>query len=385
MNHINTNTNPCSSCGLCVVSCAHKAISFELDKNGFYRPFVDEDKCTDCGICCKVCYKFLDEKISFENTFRNKPIYGAWSNDKNTVLASSSGGVNPELISYYSNAGYKICGVVFDAPNDICKHIITKSEEDIEAIKTSKYLQSCTIEAFSQFKKGEKYLVIGTPCQIYGLRQWIKLKKWEDNFILVDFFCHGTPTFNLWRKYKEYLCEKFHLDSKWKSVNFRKKTPELRWRSYAISIQDSSNRKFEKGKAFPDNLFPKFFLNNSCLNEACYRCKLRLDYCASDIRTGDFWGPKYATNDDGVSLVILNTSKGEKVWEEMRNNLSAEKSDFEDLKLSQPTRYLAMHPKRAIILDELQSNKSLNKIYDKYFNRSILRQGSSYIINKITK
>jgi len=383
MNHINTNTNPCSSCGLCAISCFHDAITFGYDENGFYKPIVNESKCTDCGICCKVCYKYLDEKFPFENTFKNKLIYAAWSKDINIVLKSSSGGVGYELTSHYCNAGYKICGVIFDAPNDVCKHIITESREDIEAIKTSKYLQSYTIEAFSQFKKDEQYVVIGTPCQIYGLRRWIHLKKWNDNFILVDFFCHGTPSFNLWKKYKEYICEKFQLDSKWQLVNFRKKNLESKWHKNAISIQDLYGRKYEQNQAFSEDLFFKFFLNNSCLNEACHRCRLRLDHCASDIRIADFWGAKYVANNDGVNLVIINTPKGEKVWEDIKDKLVIEKCNFEDLELSQPIRYLSMNPKRSITLSELKGSKSLDKIYDKYFRRSILCKGLSYIKKRI--
>ena len=384
-NHINTNPNPCSSCGLCIISCQQEAITFDYDEDGFYKPTVNEGKCTDCGICCKVCYKFLDEKISFENAFKNKSFYAAWSKDENTVITSSSGGVGYELTSYYYKSGYKICGVIFDAPNDVCKHIITKSKEDIEAIKTSKYLQSYTIEAFSQFKKSEKYVVVGTPCQIYGLRQWIKLKRWESNFILIDFFCHGTPSFHLWQKYKGYIGEKFQLNSKWKSVNFRKKNLESKWHKNAISIQDSSNKKFEKNQAFSEDLFFKFFLNNSCLNETCYSCKLRLDYCASDIRIGDFWGPKYAANNDGVSLVIINTSKGENVWEEIKNKLLIEKCTFDDLELSQSTRFFQMHPQRTAILKALQGNKLLDKIYDKYLKRSMFKKGFLYLKRNLLK
>ena len=384
-NHIDKNTNPCSSCGLCVVSCLQEAISFVLDENGFYRPIVNEGKCTDCGICSKVCYKYLDEKSPFENTFKHKSIYAAWSKDKNTVMTSSSGGVGYELTSYGYHAGYHVCGVVFDASNDVCKHIIARSEDDIEAIKTSKYLQSNTVDAFSQFKKDEKYVVVGTPCQIYGLRKWIQLKKWENNFILVDFFCHGTPSFMLWRKYKAYICENFQLDSTWKSVNFRDQNPASEWHQNVISIRDFFNKKFEKTQAFSEDLFFKFFLNNSCLNEACYHCKLRLDDCASDIRLADFWGPKYATNHDGVSLVVINTPEGEKVWEEIKGRLAIEKCTFEDLELSQPIRYFSIHPKRADILDRLKSPESLDKIYDKYFKRSILRKGLSYIKRRLLK
>jgi coenzyme F420-reducing hydrogenase beta subunit len=369
--------NPCSSCGLCVVLCSHKAIAFDFDNEGFYKPIVNE-KCTDCGTCIKVCYKYLDNKNTFENAFKYKPVYAAWSKMRDVVLSSSSGGVGYELTNYFFENGYKICSCVFDAPNDRCKHIIAGTNDDLEAIKTSKYLQSYTVDAFSQFKKDEKYLVIGTPCQIYGLRKYIQLKKWEDNFVLVDFFCHGTPSFNLWKKYRQYLKNSKNFD-RLAAVNFRAKNLESKWHSYAISIQDSSGRKFVKNRAFSEDLFFKFFLNNSCLNDACYQCKLRLDYCAADIRIADFWGKKYENNDDGVSLVITNTEKGNTVWEEIKHLLVVESCSFNELQQSQGTRFIPVNIKRKVILKELRGNGNLEKIWNKHFKKSIIKRGLSFI------
>jgi len=363
-NVIKSGYNPCSSCGMCVVSCSQKAITFDYDENGFYRPNVNESKCTDCGICINVCYKFLKEKNPVENIFKDKQIYGVWSKNPETVLLSSSGGVSYELTKHFYEKGIKICGVIFDAPNNICKHIIANNNDDLQQIKTSKYLQSYTIEAFSQFKKGEKYVVVGTPCQIYGLRQWIKLKKWEENFILVDFFCHGTPSFNMWRKYKEYICKTFQLDPKWIFVNFRKKNLESKWHKNAISIQDFQGKIYEKNQAFSEDLFFKFFLNNSCLNEACYNCKLRLDYCASDIRIADFWGKKYANNDEGVNLIIVNTALGQNAFNEIRHLLECEECNFIDMTASSHSqRFIPVNSKRHNVMYMLKGNKSLEIIW----------------------
>ena len=49
---------PCTSCGVCATICAKKAISMQLDEEGFYRPVVDVSLCNDCGLCTTVCYKF---------------------------------------------------------------------------------------------------------------------------------------------------------------------------------------------------------------------------------------------------------------------------------------------------------------------------------------
>ena len=367
MNISYTGHNPCSSCGLCVIVCSNKAINFCRNEEGFYEPTVMVEKCTDCGICIKVCYKYLKEKVPFENAFKEKIIYGAWSKNIETVKTSSSGGIGYELTSHFFEKGYKICGCVFDAPNDSCKHIIAETDTDLEAIKTSKYLQSNTIEAFSQFKKDVNYLIVGTPCQIYGLRNYIHLKKWEDNFILIDFFCYGTPSFNLWKKYKSYLSKKNEISNNLKNVNFRKKNFESKWHQNAISIQDCSGRKFVQNFAYSESLFFKFFLNGSCLNEACYQCKMRLDHCASDIRIADFWGKKYATNEWGVSLVITNTNKGKQSFDEIITKLEMEICNFHDLQNSQGCRFVTPNKKRRIVLNELKSEINLDEIYRKHF------------------
>ena len=41
--------------------CARDAIKIILNDDGFYRPVVDADKCTDCGLCAKICYRFDEE------------------------------------------------------------------------------------------------------------------------------------------------------------------------------------------------------------------------------------------------------------------------------------------------------------------------------------
>ncbi len=360
-------SNPCSGCGMCAVACAHGAILFGLDGDGFLRPTVDEAKCTDCGVCKRVCYKYLEPKQPFENVFKDKPVYGARSREIETVKASSSGGVGHEFTTLFFKRGWKVCGCVFDAPADKCKHIIAEDTADLEAIRTSKYLQSNTVDAFGRFKKGERYLVVGTPCQIYGLRRWVEMKRWEDSFILVDFFCHGTPSRNLWGKYKDYLNTVHGLEKSLAHVNFRKKNQKSKWHGNASYISDSTGRKYECNKSFSNDLFFRFFLNNSCLTESCYGCKLRLDHCAADIRIADFWGPKYASNEWGVSLVITNTERGERAFEEIRPSLVVEPCTFADLQKSQGKRFFATNKKREAVLNELRSDNSLEQIYRKYF------------------
>lgn len=347
--------------------CPADAIAFGRDDDGFYAPEVDADKCTQCGVCTEVCYKYLAPAQPFVNTFEGKPLYGAWSSDVETVRASSSGGVGYELTAHFLAQGYKICGCVFDAVNDECKHIIAENEVDLEAIRSSKYLQSYTPAAFSQLAKDGKYLVVGTPCQIYGVRKWVEMMRWEERFVLVDFFCHGTPSFNLWKKYKEHLRDRHGLGKSLRSVNFREKGTG--WHTYAMSVSDSAGAKYVREKAAGRDLFFRFFLRDTCLSASCYECRLRLDHCASDIRIADFWGTKYADNQRGVSLVITNTEKGARAFEAIKPALVAEKCTFADLRGSQGVRWLKLNDKRAAILNELRGTEPLGRIYSRHYSR----------------
>lgn len=43
--------------------------------------------------------------------------------------------------------------------------------------------------------------MVGTPCQIDSFRRYIRKNHIEENFILMDFFCHGVPSKKMWDKY----------------------------------------------------------------------------------------------------------------------------------------------------------------------------------------
>jgi len=353
--------NPCCSCGVCAIICPVSSIEIGMDESGFYRPKVNEDVCKQCGVCKEVCYKYLQSPENNQHFFKDKKIFGAWSKDEDVVKMSSSGGVGGELIVHGLSKGYLSCGVIFEPEKERCQHILAESKEVAQAFCGSKYLQSFTAGAFSQFQPDKKYIVVGTPCQIYGLRQYIKLKKWEDNFILVDFFCHGTPSYLLWQKYKEYLKTHHDVDAL-KEVWFRSKE-NGKWHENAVRVDDTTGNRYFEPEAFKKDLFFKFFHSNSCLNDSCPRCLLRHDICSSDIRVADFWGGKYKDNEKGVSLVALNTKKGEGFFAEIKERLVTENCTFADLQDSQRHRYYIVHKRASKVMHLLKTDMELLEIY----------------------
>ena len=51
------------------------------------------------------------------------------------------------------------------------------------------------------------------------------------------------------------------------------------------------------------------FLNNYFLRGPCFRCPFRALNSVADLRLGDFWGPLYAKDKLGVSLILVLSEK----------------------------------------------------------------------------
>ena len=299
-------TTDCYGCGLCAVVCPKKIIEIKQNKSGFYEPSItDIDACSNCGSCLSVC-SIKDEDLSTDNDVVAS--YAAWSNDTEVRRKCSSGGVGYEIGRYLLKEGYKACAVRYNAQENRAEHYVAANEEEFAASMGSKYIQSYTVDGFKQINRKEKNLVIGTPCQIDSFRRYLRRFKVEDNFVLVDFFCHGVPSKLGWDKYKAGVEE---TTGKTISASWRNK--ETEWHdSYAVCIEGekgTSNIRYSQGCTYF-----RLFFSESCLGKACYdNCKYKYDQSAADIRIGDLWGKKYKSNKDGVSTAIAFTVRGNEV------------------------------------------------------------------------
>lgn len=189
----------CYGCGVCATVCGQKIIDIILNEDGFYEPRISKpEKCTDCGLCLNVC-SYSHDDLALKNPVIKS--YGAWSKDNAVRRKCSSGGVGFELGRYLIEQGYKVCGVRYDATKERAEHYIATNIEELVQSIGSKYIQSYTVDGFKAIDRKQKYLVTGTPCQIDSFRRYIQKFKKEDNFILMDFFCHGVPSMLVWKKY----------------------------------------------------------------------------------------------------------------------------------------------------------------------------------------
>lgn len=309
----------CYGCGVCTAVCPIHLIDSKLNTDGFYQPVIsDIENCVECGLCLKVC--------SVNNSITNNAICGfaTWSLDSAVRRKSSSGGTGFEIAHALVNDGYKFLGVRYNATKGRAEHYVANNISELIPSMGSKYIQSYTDEAFAKIKKGEKYVVTGTPCQIAGIRQLVKQKEMETDVLLVDFFCHGVPSLNIWKKYIKWA-EKIVGPITY--VSWRNKRNG--WHdSWAMSIdgeetdvatidRHGSNMLIGERKSFINikrsegDIFYKFFLGDMCFNKACYdKCQFKMERSMADIRLGDLWGTTYANNDLGVTGVLAFTQQG---------------------------------------------------------------------------
>ncbi len=321
------NIKDCYGCGVCAIVCPKNIIEIGLNNSGFYAPLINNiESCIGCGLCLDVC-SFTKDRVV--NEAQDIQCYAGWSTDESIRKACSSGGIGFAIAKHLINRGYKACGVKYNVEKNRAEHFIANTVEAFLPSIGSKYIQSYTPIGFSHINRKDMFFITGTPCQIDSIRRYIRKMNIENNFILLDFFCHGVPSIQMWNKYLENIKK---ITGDVLSLSWRNKTTgwhdswvmttnrtEINWHdSYGLKIREKKTNYFSpmsKG-----DLFYKFFLGDCCLNKACYHnCKYKMKSSAADIRIGDLWGTKYKANQEGVSAVIALTDVGKNIISEMEN------------------------------------------------------------------
>ncbi|KAB3633124.1 F420H(2):quinone oxidoreductase, partial [Phocaeicola vulgatus] len=257
-------------------------------------------------------------------------IYAGVNPDDEVRRASSSGGIFTLLAESVLAENGVVFGARFDKDWNVV-HDYTDSKEGLGTFRGSKYVQSRNGETFKQaerfLKAGRKVLFSGTPCQIMGLKRY--LRREYDNLLTVDFVCHGVPSPLVWRKYVEETLvrqdEKIqfrptlnHLFSDEmpliEGISFRDKC--LGWKKYSFALTLSKvttageKNTVSLSSIFYDNAYMQAFLANLTLRPSCHACPAKCGRSGSDVTLGDFWGiEKIAPeldDDRGCSLLIIN-------------------------------------------------------------------------------
>lgn len=313
-----TNKADCCGCTACASVCAHHAISMEPDAMGFLYPKVDPDKCTECGLCEKVCA--FNSNYDRSLNLPEPEIYAARHKNMHEIETSRSGAAFIAISDYVLEQGGVVYGVGYTDHFRVVHKRATNKEERNE-FKGSKYVQSDLRDIFPQvkadLKQGLTVLFSGTPCQTAGLASYIG-KRLREKLILVDIVCHGVPAPYIWRDYLAYLEKKYKQPIV--EVNFRDKS-RVGWNGHIESFvfQDGSKKEF--------NTYTYLFYRHIMLRPSCSKCHYTNFNRPSDFTLADYWGweklsPDFNKDNKGCSLLLVNTKKGLEIFEKRKEKLN---------------------------------------------------------------
>ena len=294
----------CTGCTACAAVCPKNCIAMKFDAGGFCHPAIDESSCVGCGLCEKVCPVLNPVALPHTPT-----AWAAWTGDDDSRMASTSGGVFPELARDVLAKGGAVFGAAYDEHFRVV-HICAEKEQDLNRLRGAKYAQSDLGDSFRDVKRrlegGQQVLFSGTPCQVLGLKAF--LRKEYDNLLTADLVCHSVPSPLAWEKYLQYISGEKEIAN----VNLRcKDTGWSRYRySNRFAFSDGSHRMDGSG----DSLYMKLFVGGYITRPSCESCPAKGHARVSDLTLGDFrgiWNSHPELDDDrGVSLVLAQTEKG---------------------------------------------------------------------------
>lgn len=320
------NKNMCCGCSACSNICPRNCIKMKSDKEGFLYPETDESVCVKCGLCKKVC-----PALNHNPPAHDVHAYACKNNDTDIQKNSSSGGAFSAFAEYVLEQNGVVFGAIFDE-NFRVVHGYAENKYELEKMRGSKYVQSdiaCSYKNAQQFlESGRLVLFSGTSCQVAGLHSY--LRKHYDNLICIDVICHGVPSPLVFKKYIDEMEQKYESNAE--NIKFRDKTEG--WGNFSMKI-DFHKKHYRQ--TVDKDIYLRGFVQNLYLRPSCYSCRYKGLTAKSDISLADFWGIKNILPDfydeNGVSLVLLNTKAGKNLFEKIKNTIEYSPSSLEHAEL----------------------------------------------------
>lgn len=360
---IASNPELCCGCMACEQICPCNAISETKNEKGFLIPSINYDKCIQCGACQKVCPV---NDSNFVPKLSNQRIYGGWLKSDLLRSESQSGGAFTAFAQAVLQMGGIVYGVELDSDSYTVKYTRIDCKDKLSRIKGSKYVQAYTGNIFSMVKKdlleGKTVLFGGTSCHIDGLLRFISRSD-QKNLVTCDLVCHGVPSPAIFKDYISYL-KMIHKEG---IEKFQFRDKEKGWHSNYESYLVKEQKKFS-------TIYADLFYSHFIFRENCYNCKYASYERLSDLTVGDFWGiekthPKY-NDEKGYSLIFVNSSKGETIFENAKVYLNYFESNRESC-----IQHNLLHPS--------EKNKKSDKFWKQYRKKGFLFVAKKYtLLNK---
>lgn len=319
----------CMACSACVSICPTNSINMNIDEEGFRYPSLNQASCIHCGLCEKVCpvqtgyegHREFNDAFAFKSTN-----YQVWKR-------SSSGGAFTEICKVVNPNSY-IFGAEWNG--DTVRHNYVKGVEGIGVFNKSKYIESDLNTVFTETKdlleKGEYVVFSGLPCQIAGLKNF--LKQDYDNLLTIDLICHGVGSPSVFKSCLKVLAEDLNIDVE--NYEFRAKT-RFYEKEYIISIKCTDEKQLYLSK----DRYMELFLKQLCLRPSCGgNCHFRSEKRPGDITIADFKGlyevfPQLRGTRYNYSAIIPNSEKGMDIVKKV-TGISRYQCGLEEIKTHNP-------------------------------------------------
>lgn len=291
------------------------------NEEAFLYPKINEKLCINCRACRKVCP--MANKVEKSDLIQ---IYATQNKNDKQLKNSSSGGMFIIFAEYIIDEK----GIVFGSTYDYdfkAYQTSAQTYNELLPMQGSKYVNSDTFNSYIKTKeyleKDIKVLYTGTPCQIAGLKLY--LKKEYPNLFTIDFLCHGVPSPKIFKTYIRSLETK--RKGKLKTYNFRDKGKKG-WglvAGYVVERKGKIKKYYESGKL---NSYLYGFTKGYFNRTSCYQCPFKGKNYPADITMADYWGVQkyhpHINSEKGVSILIVNSKKGEFFLENIKSKMLIE-------------------------------------------------------------
>lgn len=330
----------CCGCNACGDICAHGAITFQIDVEGFWYPVVDKNKCTDCGLCEEVCP--IIEKANAISRYDTARVFAAYTKDEAIRVDSTSGGIHSMLaLAMYEKKAY-IGGAVYNEDHTV-RHILSADPVMLPEIRSSKYLQSSNEGEYKEIKKkliaGEEVFYCGTPCQVQALYKY--LRKEYTNLTTCDFICRGVNSPKVFLSYMDMLEHDYGA----RATKIKFKAKKWGWHNFSMQVNFANGKEYCKDR-WHDFFFIGYLQQGNFARPSCYDCQFKGFPQKADITLADFWGIENIDptmdQDRGTSLVMVNSDKGLALFESIKDKIKWREFTMADAVIGNPAMYIPL-------------------------------------------
>jgi len=213
-----------------------------------------------------------------------------------------------------------IFGAEFNSDLSTVIHSCTRKYEDLKRYCGSKYLQSevgySYTEANKYLNEGRYVLYTGTPCQIAGLRAF--LRQDYEQLYTMDFVCHGVAS----RKIFQLYLRSMNVDlNEIDTLQFRDKSNGYQNGLLKLKLKNGiepCNTEYYKSS------FGFAFANNIISRPSCGHCIYASKSRTADFTVADYIGDEATPfeRENGVSIITINTPKAKEMFEHIKTELS---------------------------------------------------------------